>query len=97
MEKRRKLSEVELTAVLKSLPGWSVKEGKLHKQFKFDTFAQAIGWMVAVSIYADKLDHHPEWCNIYSRVTVDLVTHDMGNAISSWDVLLAQKMEQLVG
>ncbi len=92
---RYKMEEDALTAVLKQLPGWSIREGKLHKTFKFSSFAQAMGWMMSAAIHAEKMDHHPEWCNIYNRVRVDLVTHDMGNAISSWDVELATKMEAL--
>lgn len=92
---RKKLSDEEISLALQDLPGWEVKEGKLHKAYKFGSFAQAMGWMVAVGIQADKMDHHPEWSNVYSRVSVSLVTHDMGNAISSWDVDLAHKMETL--
>jgi 4a-hydroxytetrahydrobiopterin dehydratase len=94
---RQKLSESELTAALADLPGWEVREGKLHKAYKFDSFAAAMGWMVSVAIHADKMDHHPEWTNVYNRVSVDLVTHDLGNAISNLDVELAQKMEKLAG
>lgn len=92
---RRQLNEAEINAALADLPGWSVENGKLHKTFKFKSFAAAMGWMVSVAIYADKMDHHPEWSNVYNRVTVNLVTHDLGNAISSWDVQLAQEMEKL--
>lgn len=92
---RRKLSSEEISAELANLPGWAVKEGKLHKQYKFQSFAQALGWMVSVGVHADKMDHHPEWSNVYNRVTVSLVTHDLDNSISSWDVALAKQMEQL--
>lgn len=91
---RRKLSQEEIKEALNNLPGWQLQDGKLHKMFKFNSFAQAVGWMMSVAIFADKIDHHPEWANVYNRVTVDLVTHDLGNAISSWDVALAQKMEE---
>jgi 4a-hydroxytetrahydrobiopterin dehydratase len=92
---RYKMKEEDLTAVLADLPGWEVKEGKLHKSYKFDSFAAAMGWMVSVAIHADKMDHHPEWSNVYNKVQVDLVTHDMDNAISNLDVDLAKKMEAL--
>lgn len=92
---REKLSKTEVEAALAELPGWDVVDGKLRKRFKFDSFAQAIGWMVSVAIFADKLDHHPEWSNVYSRVEVNLVTHDLGNAISNLDVTLARRMEAL--
>ena len=95
MVERRKLNSDELQKALASLPDWEVKAGKLHKQFTFPTFARAIGWMVSVGIAADKMNHHPEWSNVYNRVTVNLVTHDLDNKISSWDVELAKKMEAL--
>ena len=92
---RYKLSPDQLEKALQTLPDWTIQEGKLHKQFTFSSFAKAIGWMVTVGMVADKMDHHPEWSNVYNRVTVNLVTHDLGNAISSWDVELAQKMDLL--
>lgn len=92
---RHVLNEEELQTALRKLPGWTVQNGKLSKTFKFSSFAAAIGWMVSVAIYADKMNHHPEWSNVYNRVAVNLVTHDLDNAISSWDVALAEKMEAL--
>ncbi len=92
---RYPLPENELKESLAALPGWSIKDGKLHKTYKFPSFATALGWMVTVGIEADKMDHHPEWSNVYNRVTVNLVTHDLGNAISNLDIALAQKMEKL--
>ena len=89
------VSPTELAEALTNLPGWEVKEGKLHKQFKFKSFAQALGWMVAAGVEADKLNHHPEWANVYNQVTVNLATHDLGHAISNLDLTLAQKMENL--
>ncbi len=94
---REKLTETAVQAALEELPGWEVKEGKLHKVFKFASFGQALGWMVSAGIEADKMDHHPEWSNVYNRVIVNLVTHDLGNAISNLDVALAKKMEGLAG
>lgn len=94
---RKKLDEKEIQTALEKLPGWKVKDGKLHKSFKFDSFAEAIGWMVSVGVYADKKDHHPDWANSYNRVEVDLSTHDMDDAISNLDVDLAQKMNSLAG
>lgn len=94
---RSKLTQEQIQSALDELPGWEVKEGKLHKTFKFGTFAQAIGWMVSVAIQADKMDHHPDWTNAYNRVTVDLSTHDMDDAISNFDINLARQMEKLAG
>jgi 4a-hydroxytetrahydrobiopterin dehydratase len=92
---RQKATEKEIQAALENLPGWEVKAGKLHKEFRFKSFAQAMGWMVSAGIAADKMDHHPDWSNVYNRVTVNLSTHDLDNAISNWDLELAAKMEAL--
>lgn len=92
---RRAINTAELQAALDDLSGWEVIDGKLSKMFLFNSFAAAIGWMVSVAIYADKIDHHPEWSNVYSRVQVNLVTHDLGNAISTFDLALARKMDEL--
>ena len=92
---RKVLTADELAAALAELPDWSVQDGKLHRQYKFATFAQAMGWMMSAAIEADKLDHHPEWSNVYNRVTVDLVTHSLGHQIGNLDVELARKMEKL--
>ena len=83
MSDRRALTGDEIEAALAELPGWQVVDSKLSKTYKFPSFAAAIGWMVTIAIYADKIDHHPEWSNIYNRVQVNLVTHDLANAIST--------------
>ncbi|ADI65277.1 4a-hydroxytetrahydrobiopterin dehydratase [Trichormus azollae] len=90
-----KLSETELQQALNSLPGWQIKEGKLYKEYKFNSFATALGWMVTVGVHAEIMEHHPEWFNVYSTVWVNLVTHDNGNAISNLDIELAKKMEEI--
>ncbi|NCF65573.1 MAG: 4a-hydroxytetrahydrobiopterin dehydratase [Chloroflexi bacterium] len=92
---RRALNTAEVQTALADLPGWEVVDGKLSKLFRFQSFAAAMGWMVSVAIYADKIDHHPEWSNVYSRVQVNLVTHDLDNAISTFDLALARKMDEL--
>ncbi len=91
---RQKLTQSEVNAALEKLPGWQVADGRLSKTFKFGSFARAIGWMVSVSLYADKIDHHPNWSNVYNRVTVELWTHDM-DALSTFDIALAEHMEKL--
>ena len=92
---RRKLTDAELTELLAALPNWQIVDGKLRRNYTFGSFAEALGWMVSAGVEADKMDHHPEWSNVYSRVQVNLVTHDLGNAISNLDAELAQKMEML--
>ncbi len=93
--KRYAVEQAELDSALQTLPGWQVQDGKLHKEYRFATFSLAMGWMMSASIEADKMDHHPEWRNVYNRVTVDLVTHSLGNQISNLDIELARKMEAL--
>jgi 4a-hydroxytetrahydrobiopterin dehydratase len=92
---RRKLKDEEITTTLEELIGWNVSHGRLQKTFTFGSFAEALGWMVSVGVYADKLDHHPDWSNSYNRVNVSLVTHDM-DALTTWDVALAKRMDALV-
>ena len=93
-----KLTEKEITHHLEALnrlandATWVIKNGKLHKQFKFKSFIRAFGWMSQIAIWAEKLKHHPEWFNVYNTVKVDLVTHDVGG-ISELDFQLATKME----
>ncbi len=92
---RRTATLSEIETALTDLPGWRLSEGKLNKRFKFDSFGAAIGWMVSAAIVAEKMNHHPEWRNLYNQVTVDLTTHDLGNVVSTWDLVLAAEMEAL--
>lgn len=87
-----KAIEVGLT----ELPGWVVKDHKLHKTFQFKNFIQAFGFMTQVAIVAEKQDHHPEWSNVYNKVVVDLVSHD-SEGITSRDVRLARSINILSG
>lgn len=88
------LSTDAVNAALSELPGWSVEGGKLHRQFQFKSFVEAFGFMSSVALVAESMGHHPEWFNVYNRVTVDLTTHDAGG-ISDKDVALARKMNEL--
>jgi 4a-hydroxytetrahydrobiopterin dehydratase len=87
-----KLSASDLTTRLATLPGWSVKDGKLHREFQFADFIEAFGFMARVALVAEKQNHHPEWFNVYNKVNVDLTTHDAGG-ISAMDFALATEME----
>lgn len=71
---------------------WELLEGKLHKTFVFGNFVAAFGFMTRVALYAESMNHHPEWCNVYRKVTVDLTTHEAGG-LSALDFELAQRME----
>lgn len=95
MSKRRKLTPREIAKALKPLASWSVVNGKLHKEFKFKDFKLAFGFMASVALIAESMDHHPEWSNVYNRVVIELVTHDLGG-ISTMDVMFAESVEKLL-
>lgn len=92
--KRRLLEDSELQQELKTLEGWSVVKGKLHKEFKFENFAEAFGFMASVAIEAEGMNHHPDWFNVYDAVRINLVTHDLGG-IGTFDIILARKIDSL--
>ena len=89
-----KLTDAEISDQLERLSGWTVENEKLHKEFQFDSFVEAFGFMVRVALIAESMNHHPEWFNVYNRVTVDLATHDAGG-ISALDFELAKKVDAL--
>ncbi len=80
--------------VLAELEGWSEAKGRdaITKTFQFKSFSQAWGWMNRVALVAEKMDHHPEWLNVYGRVEVTLSTHTAGG-VTEKDIALARKME----
>ena len=87
-----KLTDMEIQARLPALPGWTLAAGKLHKAFAFGDFVEAWGFMSAVALVAEAMGHHPEWSNVYNRVSVDLTTHDAGG-VTSLDVDLARLLD----
>lgn len=89
------LTQQELKSATANLPNWSVQDGKLHAEYRFDDFVHAFAFMTKVALAAETAQHHPEWRNVYNRVTIDLVTHDAGNAISQRDVDLARQIDKL--
>ena len=89
-----RLSQVEINEELKSIPGWSVVNEKLHKEFEFDSFNQAFGFMTRAAMEIEKMNHHPEWFNVYNKITIDLMTHDAGG-ITRNDVNLAKILNSL--
>ncbi|MEO1133166.1 MAG: 4a-hydroxytetrahydrobiopterin dehydratase [Cyanobacteria bacterium J06639_1] len=92
----QKLSAAEVQSRLEALDGWTLTAEKLHKDFTFESFIRAFGWMSSVALVAEAMGHHPEWFNVYNRVSVDLTTHDAGG-ISNRDFDLAVKMNELAG
>ncbi len=89
-----KLTDSQIQEELKNLPGWTIHNGKLHKEFVFRDFNQAFGFMTKAALHAEKMDHHPEWFNVYNKLRVDLMTHDAGG-ITSNDIALAKIFESL--
>ena len=89
-----KLSAEEVVSRLPGLNDWSLDDGKLRRDFKFDNFVEAMGFMTRAAIEAEKIDHHPEWFNVYNKVTVHLNTHS-ASGITDLDFQLAAKMDEL--
>jgi 4a-hydroxytetrahydrobiopterin dehydratase len=86
------LSEDELASWLDGHGDWAVVDGKLHRELKLGSFVQAFGLMAQVALVAEKLDHHPEWSNVYSKVVIDLTTHDAGG-LTGLDLQLAEAVD----
>lgn len=91
----KKMDESEILQVLPNYEGWSLLDGKLHRELKFSNFIEAFGFMSKVAMVAEKMDHHPEWFNVYSSVSIDLSTHDVGG-ISQNDFDLAENINALL-
>lgn len=90
----KKLTEEEVKANLTKLLSWKLENGKLHKLFKFKNFNQAISFMVAVGLICEKINHHPEWSNVYGNVDVMLITHRVAS-LTELDFQLAKEMDKI--
>jgi len=93
-----KLDDEDRRDALATLSTWSPVEGRdaIEKTFTFANFSAAFGWMTRVALAAEKMDHHPEWFNVYKTVSVTLSTHDAGG-LTALDVKLAKIMDKLAG
>ena len=89
-----KLSEEQIKKELANLSGWSVMNGKLHKEFILKSFIEAFGFMTTAALHIEKMNHHPEWFNVYNKIKVDLVTHVAGG-ITQNDIDLARILNSL--
>ena len=90
----QKLNPQELNASLQELASWAVKDDKLHREYKFADFAHAMGFMATAAVLIEKMNHHPEWFNVYNRLLVDLTTHDAGG-ITERDLKLARLLDSI--
>ncbi|MEM9175593.1 MAG: 4a-hydroxytetrahydrobiopterin dehydratase [Myxococcota bacterium] len=99
MARPEALGTAEIEAKLPDLEGWTLVDGKLHRTFRFANFVEAFGFMTSAALVAEKMDHHPEWSNVYATVEVDLTTHDAGDdgGITELDFALAAAMNAAAG
>lgn len=88
------LSDARIEEALGGLEGWSLREGKLHRELRFRDFGEAFAFMTRVALVAEKMDHHPEWTNVYRRVVIDLVSHDAGG-VTERDLEMARRVNEL--
>lgn len=91
---RKKLESNDVQRHLAGLRGWTAADGKLRKEFQFEDFVQAFGFMSSVALIAESMNHHPEWSNVYNKVTIELSTHSAGG-ITGMDVEFAQRIDAL--
>jgi 4a-hydroxytetrahydrobiopterin dehydratase len=94
MKRPKALTAKTIMGKLADLPGWTLENGKLHREYRFADFVTAFGFMTCVAIFAEKANHHPEWSNVYNRVVMDLMTHD-ANGITELDFWLADQAEEI--
>src|SRR5438874_8503099 len=90
-----KLTKAEIAAALKkggALARWKLVDAKLHREYAFEDFVHAFGFMATSAVAIEAMNHHPDWSNVWNKVVIDLVTHDAGGITSS-DVELAEKLE----
>jgi 4a-hydroxytetrahydrobiopterin dehydratase len=92
MGKTPKLADSAIQVAIGRLPGWSLRDGKLHRDYVFPDFVHAFGFMATAAIAIEAMNHHPEWSNVWNKVSVDLVTHDSGG-VTAKDIALAETLE----
>jgi 4a-hydroxytetrahydrobiopterin dehydratase len=89
-----RLEETEIRRRMGSLPGWRLEGDALHRELRFPDFVTAFGFMTSVALIAERMNHHPEWSNVYGTVTIRLTTHDAGG-VSERDFALAAEVSRL--
>ena len=91
----RKLSKSEIKEESAKLKQWRIVKGKLHREIDFMSFDDAMSFFMRASLEITKMDHHPEWFNVYNHVSIDLVTHDVGG-LSNYDFKLARSLDRII-
>ena len=88
------LEAQDLISLQKELPQWEVQQSKLRRSWKFKDFVEAFGFMARVALLSEAMNHHPEWSNVYSKVTIELTTHDK-KGLTNLDLQLAKSINLL--
>lgn len=95
MTGKEKLDKAAVEAKLSELSGWTLADGQIQREFEFPDFTHAFGFMSSVALLAERLNHHPDWSNVYNKVTIRLSSHDVGG-ISGRDFTLASRIDALL-
>jgi 4a-hydroxytetrahydrobiopterin dehydratase len=90
-----RLTDEEITKRMKELPAWRLEDSTIVREYEFKDFAEAFTFMASAAPVADKMDHHPDWTNVYNKVIVRLTSHDEGG-LTGKDFELAQEMDKLI-
>lgn len=90
-----KATDAQLSEFFLANPLWSLNDDKLHREFIFSDFVSAFGFMSQVALIAERANHHPEWSNVYKKVSINLTTHEAGG-ISNKDFTLANEINNIV-
>ena len=90
----KKLTEAEIAEHMRALPHWELGPDRILRKYRFKDFTDAFAWMTGVALVAEKMNHHPEWRNVWATVEVELTTHDAGG-LTEADMKLAYKMDEL--
>lgn len=90
----RKLDSAEIQRALETLPAWTFEDGRLCRHYRFPSFTHAMAFLAGAATFVEKMNHHPDWSNVYNRVDVRLSTHDAGG-VTQLDLDLASHMESL--
>lgn len=89
-----KLTDAQIAEHMEALPGWELGGDRIKRTFRFKDFVEAFGWMSSVALVAERMNHHPEWRNVWATVEVELSTHDAGG-LTERDMKLAAEMDAL--